>query len=49
MTDKPKKKHEHSYYPVRIYELSNFYYVIVLLECDCGETIWDIGDRVDDR
>ena len=43
----PQKKHEHSYYPTEIYQLGNFDYVIVKLECECGEVEWDVGDRVD--
>jgi hypothetical protein len=48
-TDKKEKPHEHVYYPYRIYELGNFNYVVVLLGCECGETEWDIGDRVDNN
>jgi hypothetical protein len=44
-----KTEHAHNYYPTRIYELANFYYVITLLECECGKQIWDVGDRVDDK
>jgi len=42
-----QKIHEHSYYPIEIYQLGNFDYVIVKLECECGEVEWDVGERVD--
>ena len=45
--EEQKQKHEHSFYPVEIYELGDFYYVIVKLECECGEIAWDIGDKID--
>ena len=52
MTEDKKEKqapHEHEYYPKDIYPLSNFWYILVRLECECGDEHWDIGEKVNDE
>lgn len=43
----PKPSHEHDYYPTEVYRLSNFWYLIVKLVCECGDEQWDIGEKLD--
>ncbi len=48
MTQETTKKHEHTYSVVRIFELSNFDFVVCKLECnDCGDIQWDQAFRVE--
>ncbi len=42
-----KKKHEHSLFPSTVWELNNYAFVIVEINCaeeDCNYQDWDFGE-----
>lgn len=53
MSEEKKREHEHNYYPVAVYEGTNYAYVIMKLQCsdeNCpdinGSTRWDVLEEI---